>query len=708
MKKLSRAALVFAALLAACKGSDSSGPGVGPPSRISIATSPASSAVVGSSAGTMGVFVADASGNAVANAVVSFTTTGSVSVSPASSTTDATGAASTTVTAGTVGGDATVVASVAGTNLSATARITVLSGTGCAGVASPTPMNVGDVTTFSGVAAGCVSGTPAGAEFALIAFNSSADAAAVLSTTVTGTGLGAAPSTSIAPTAGPLASVGASSGIAASRGALVALRDAPAALVPDERFHLRLQARASEVLRPRVAAARAWYRARAERGAPSPLGSFNLAPSYSAIPATVKVGDVVRVNVNANTACSNPTYHGARVAAIGTRSIVLADTLNPSGGFTDADYARFAARFDTLVYPLDVDAFGAPSDIDGNGKVVILFTRAVNELTPAKSSSYVGGFFYERDLFPASNPSDPSFSCPASNEGEMFYMLAPDPNGVVNNNVRRTGFVDTITTATIAHEFQHLINAAHRLYVNTAARNVEEAVWLNEGLSHIAEELLYYRETGRQPRMNLGGADVYTNSRATYPMFKADAAANFSRLISYLSAPGDNSPVAMNDSLATRGATWLFLRYAVDQLYATDAGVWARFDNSTSSGLGTLGSAFGPVDLPQLFKNWAIANYLDDLGVSSDARFTHKSWNARSIYGTVFGSYDATNTFVPMGYPLKITPLQDGVGAGVRVAGTSASYYRLSVPAGREALLSFSSGAAAPSSALQFIVVRTK
>jgi hypothetical protein len=571
--------------------------------------------------------------------------------------------------------------------------------TPCTGAAIATSLSVGQVATFSGTSSGCLMGGATGAEFTLVAFNSTIDGNSSLGATITGTGLGSSPSTSVGALAPALASQ------------TPMVRGAQATLVPDNSFHVRLQARASQELRSRVSAARDWYRARQRGSASTKLGTFSVAPSYSAIPAVVSVGQVVRVNVNADVGCSSPTYHGARVVALGTKSIVLADTLNPSGGFTDADYARFAARFDTLVYPLDTDAFGAPTDIDQNGRVVILFTRAVNELTPAGASYYVGGFFYSRDLFPASNTTgDAGFVCSASNEGEMFYMLAPDPAGAVNGNKRRTGFVDTITTATIAHEFQHLINASRRLYVNTSARDVDETVWLNEGLSHVAEELLYFRESGKQSRSNLGGDEVYTNSRATYPIFKADGIANFSRFMSYLENPGGNSPVAPNDDLATRGATWSFLRYAVDQLYPADGAVWSRFDNSTTSGLGTLAYALGPVDLTAMFRNWALANYVDDAGISGvDAAYTHKSWNSRSVYTTVFGSYNSAGTvFTPISYPLAVTPLSEGVAAPVAVRGASATYHRLAVRGGREALLSFASGAAAPDAALQFLVVRTK
>jgi hypothetical protein len=778
----------FAGVGLGCRGSEPTAPQIGPPSRVTISVAPSSAAMVGQSAGTMSVTVADAAGTAVSGATVNFTVSGNATVSPTTAVTSSSGVASTQVTIGTLIGDISITASVSGTSASATSSITATAGpveqivvtpksaklwvvgdtvriiasardqysnlapsgaityastdpalasvdatglvhavrqdgtariivsaggradtsivtvvpagvTPCTGTATVTTMSVGQVAMFSGVSNACLSGAGAGAEYALVAFNSTIDGGSTAFATVAGTGLGTSPTQSVSAPTFPLAAASAP-----------VVRGGAAMLTPDNSFHVRLRARAAQELRPKVAAARAWYRARQRTGSSTRLGTFNVAPSYSAFPAAVTVGDVVRVNVNARSDCRNPAYHGAKVVAVGSKSIILADTLNPTGGFSEADYARFAARFDTLVYPLDTDAFGTPTDIDQNGRIAILFTRAVNELTPAGASYYVGGFFYSRDLMPASSTADPTFACAGSNEGEMFYMLAPDPSGEVNGNKRRTGFVDTITTATIAHEFQHLINASRRLYVNTAARDVDEAVWLNEGLSHVAEELLYFRESGRQPRANLGGDEVYTNSRATYPIFKADGIGNFSRLISYLESPGDNSPVAEDDELATRGATWSFLRFAVDQLYPADGTVWARFDNSTTSGLGTLTAALGPVDLPAMFRNWAVANYVDDWGIAGiDPSYAHRSWNARSIYGTVFGSYNSSGTvFTPLGYPLAVTPLIEGVPESITVRGASATYYRFGVGSGRQALLTVATGNAVPDPALQLIVVRTK
>ena len=150
---------------------------------------------------------------------------------------------------------------------------------------------------------------------------------------------------------------------------------------------------------------------------------------------------------------------------------------------------------------MDVAAFGEPTDIDQNGKIAIVFTRAVNELTPRGSSSYVGGLTFSRDLFPQIGTPRAS-ACPASNEGEFFYLMAPDPNGIINGNRRSNAFVDSNSTGVIAHELVHLINASRKLYVNTAAPKFEEK-WLDEALAHEAEELLFYREAGLSPRSNI-------------------------------------------------------------------------------------------------------------------------------------------------------------------------------------------------------------
>ena len=446
----------------------------------------------------------------------------------------------------------------------------------------------------------------------------------------------------------------------------------------DIEFEDQLRERSLAVLTPRMAAARAWHSAR-----------------IPAIPSTPSVGDLVTVNVNVREPCAQPDYHALRVVAIGTKALVLSDTLNPRvGGFTTADYQRYAARFDTLVYPMDVAAFGEPTDIDRNGHIAIVFTRAVNELTPRNSFSYVGGLAFTRDLFPQVATSR-ALACAASNEGEYFYLMTPDPSGTINGNRRTTGFVDSNTTAVIAHELQHLINSSRKLYVNTAAPRFEDK-WLDEGLAHVAEELLFYRESGLAPRSNLTYAGLVSNPRAR-AAYLTDMNGNATRYQDYLASTLKSSAYAAGDSLATRGAAWSLLRYVADQS-SSDGDIWSKLVNNTSVGLANLQSVLGR-DVAPVVRDWMVSLALDDVA-GAPASAQQKSWNWRSIYGGAGG--------VAGLYPLSVTPMGNATSYTGTVVAGGAAFYKLSVPANGTATLSLGGPSGAATSNLQLVIVRTK
>jgi hypothetical protein len=267
----------------------------------------------------------------------------------------------------------------------------------------------------------------------------------------------------------------------------------------------------------------------------------------------------------------------------------------------------------------------------------------------------------------------------------MFYMMVPDPTGVVNGNKFRTGFVDTLTTGVLAHEFQHLINAGRRMYVNTSATDFEET-WLNEGLSHEAQELLFFQESYYNPRVRLG-ASVIGDTQQHFDEWVADDAPNFQNFWLYLSDPANHSPIdASTDDLETRGAAWAFLRFAADKAYGNDAVVWKRFVNSTTTGIGTLTYAL-QTDPTPLLQAFALANMTNG----------HSTWNFSDVY---------TKLFVGGSYPLTYGALQEGtVQAAAR--GGSASYYHFRVLDNMQALLRFGSAAAPVDSNLRFVLLRT-
>jgi hypothetical protein len=462
-----------------------------------------------------------------------------------------------------------------------------------------------------------------------------------------------------------------------------------AAPMRDIAFENALRDRERAELTPRIAVARQVMQARRSGS----ISTAGVEPRRAALPATAKLGDMVTVNVNGTQNCTNAIYHRARVAAISAHAIVLADSLNPSGGFTDADYARYAARFDSLVYPLDVGAFGEPTDIDGNGRIGLIFTLEVNRLTPGGSPFYVSGFTFSRDLFPVTATSRAA-ACPTSNEGEFFYLLAPDPFGRVNGNRRTTGFVDTNTTAVIAHEFQHLINASRRLYVNNAPKFEDK--WLDEGLAHIAEELLFYHEAGLAPRANLGIADIQA-SQQRWTAFNLDmtGGGNTDRYRGYLFKPSRSSPYAADDSLNTRGAAWNLLRYLADRTSSADGNIFFRLANGPATGMANLQNVFGK-DVPAKVRDWATSHAVDDIAATT-AELQQPSWNWHDIYSELYGAY-----------PLQLPSLVEGTTYSGSIVAGGAAYYRFSVPAGGTATLTLGGASRASGSHVQFVVVRTR
>ncbi|MBL0171561.1 MAG: hypothetical protein IPP90_12670 [Gemmatimonadaceae bacterium] len=444
-------------------------------------------------------------------------------------------------------------------------------------------------------------------------------------------------------------------------------------------------------LSPLVDAARSWHAEHQGAAAFTSLADLN-------------VGDAITLNANANKACSEPVNRVSRVTAVGEKSIVVADNENPTGGYTDAEYASIAATFDTLIFPMDTTAFGAPTNVSGRGKVILFYTRSVNSLTPPSTNSYtIGGFFFARDLYPKTARNGLA-ACAASNETEMFYLLVPDPDGTVNNNKRSKSEVTTLNLGTIAHEFQHLINSGRRLYVNTTAVPNEET-WLDEGLAHTAEELLYYRISGFTSRQNLTLAQVSQQST----LFSSYASQNFSRFYTYLINPELNSPYAPNDSLATRGATWNFLRFAAGRQPSGEAAFYRALVNSTTSGRTNLSNVLGgTAQFADYLRDWTVSLIADDFSTATtaalDVRYVFPAWNFRSIFpGLRFGGGS------PLGvYPINARSLQSGAPQRITLAGGTSSYVRFGLPSGRSTLVSLSSNGVSLPSTMRYAIVRLR
>jgi hypothetical protein len=416
------------------------------------------------------------------------------------------------------------------------------------------------------------------------------------------------------------------------------------------------------------------------------------------LPTTPVVGTYFQLNANSSDACTNRQNHTARVAAVSNSAIIAVDSLAPvAGGFSASDYASFATTFDTLIFALDTSAYGAPADLDNNGRVLIFFTQAVNQLTPRGASGFVGGFFFSRDLFP-DIASGSLTACPSSNEGEMFYVPVVDSAQTYNEFFASKATLQTQLYATLAHEFQHLINASRRLYI-TQTPNWDEEVWLNEGMSHIAEELLYFRESGNAPKAHLTLASIRA-SQAQLDAANSFQIQNFLRLNQYLKAPSTNSPYAQNDSLATRGATYELLRYALDESSGTNSSYLHALINTQNTGIVNFNAVFAGT-FPDIFtavQQQVFANFFNGAGIAVDPKYSFPSWNYRDVIGN--------GILTPPANPLAMTTLAGSTGnATFTLTGGGAAYARFGISAnGTAAVTSNSSGSAVPADVIMTLV----
>jgi hypothetical protein len=517
--------------------------------------------------------------------------------------------------------------------------------TPCTGITATANLAAGDVTTTGFDDGGiCVPAGTADREYAIVPFFDSSVPSAQTFTTITGFG------------------------VSVASGSLSALRPvstAPMTTLESQRLESRARfdagLRSAERIgmSSRALGARTWYRQQASRRATRSAG----------VPA---VGDRTTFNTNPDSFCTDPVNVTARVVAVTTHSIVYADVDNPAGGFTDAEMAGYGTTFDTLAYPTDVANFGAPTDIDENGRVIILFTKEVGKNNPG-----ILGYEYSRDLLPKVGTYG---SCPGSNVAEMFYMRVP-------TDAAARAFVAANTPATLAHEFQHMINAGRRLYVNTSAAPNEE-VWLNEGLSHVAEELAFFHSTGLSPRQNLASVPAAQQTALSELMDQ-----NFARYKSYfMTSPSSESPVGTDDAdddLATRGAAWSMLRYLADQKFAVnEAAFWSSLVNANTTGMENLSLQVGPT-LRDMFRDWTLSNWLDDL-VATAPQYQQPTWNIRKINGTYLPSYAALTSSTSPANGTSQIPLRAlsaafvrfGVGAGKEAYVRASGFNNLPLPAG--------------------------
>jgi hypothetical protein len=399
-----------------------------------------------------------------------------------------------------------------------------------------------------------------------------------------------------------------------------------------------------------------WTRPTASTGssaARSSMASFAVIPPAGSI-RTFKV-------INTFNA-TNPTYAtvNAKLLFIGTNTLVYVDTMAPANGFNTSQLNAFGQQIDQTFYTIDVNAFGPPSDVDGNGRVIVLLSPVVNSLSPSAqcaTQGYIAGFFFGLDLSGAGNSN--------SNQGEIYYGLVPDPNGTVSC-AHSVSTVASIAPGTFLHELQHMINFSQHVVVHGG--NSEEG-WLDEGLSIVAQELgsEYYEQRFPPPTGRTNPNQLLPDSAEG---FIAD---QFVESYDWLLDPDTTTLTLHSDSdggLQWRAADWLFLHWLGDQ---QGAALYKRLEESSTTGTDNIASAAGE-SFQSLFGDFGLSVYTDSIpgipksSIPQNNKFTTRT--LRTIFQAVANSGGGGGSF-----PITLKTLTGQV-TGSMVPG-AVTYYEI-------------------------------
>ena len=297
---------------------------------------------------------------------------------------------------------------------------------------------------------------------------------------------------------------------------------------------------------------------------------FNIASAPPTVGQNVAFKLAVTTDLQVN--CNSTDTIDAVIKWVGNH-FAIAEDVQSAGHFTQQDYDDLGALLDQTIYPVETTYFGEPADIDGNDVVVALITAEVNRMTPRGAGFLIAGFFFDGDIFDAS-------SCAASNEGELFYLIGPDPGGTYSDPVSVAEALSLART-TVGHEFLHLLNTQQRITIGGGGALADEDAWLDEGLAHFAEELVGLSVAGHGLRQNLDLFDVAPVGDVEAGVaFNDFHLLNLQRVARFMLDPEGTQALGSStggdpsgaESLKMRGFAYLMARWLGDQFGPAGSG----------------------------------------------------------------------------------------------------------------------------------------
>lgn len=178
----------------------------------------------------------------------------------------------------------------------------------------------------------------------------------------------------------------------------------------------------------------------------------------------------------------------ARVISVGEHAVIWADTSHPTT-LDQAFAEQFRADFENVILPRARQVFGTEPDIDGDGRIQLVFSRLTRERGVA--------FFSGCDLLGALD------GCSVSNRGEYLYLTPPD---AIDPPYNTANAIKEILT----HELSHLLHFNRKL-LNNGLSEWPDSVYAAEGIGALAQDVVGYQSGNLYvAKAGLDGIDAFS------------------------------------------------------------------------------------------------------------------------------------------------------------------------------------------------------
>lgn len=210
----------------------------------------------------------------------------------------------------------------------------------------------------------------------------------------------------------------------------------------------------------------------------------------------------------------------ARVISVGEHAVIWADTTHPTS--LDLTFAeQFRADFENVILPRARQVFGTEPDIDGDGRIHLVFSKLTRERGVA--------FFSGCDLLGT------LAGCTVSNRGEYLYLTPPD---AIDPPYNTASAIKEILT----HELSHLLHFNRKLLKNELSE-WPDSVYAAEGIGALAQDVVGYQSGNLYvAKAGLDGIDSFSLADVLDTREREDAPDG-----------------------VLRGAAYLFFRYLYDR-----------------------------------------------------------------------------------------------------------------------------------------------